>query len=155
MTTDLRHRAAPLNLDSEQFRALGHHLIDSISDFLAALPSLPLTHGESVSEVRAALGGGPLPAHGADPARLLDEAARLLFDHSLFNGHPRFWGYITSSPAPIGILGDLLASAVNGNAGAWVLTPMASEIERQTVRWIAELIGYPADCGGLRLHLHA
>ena len=47
------------------------------------------------------------------PGALLDEAARLLFEHSLFNGHPRFFGYITSSPAPIGALGDLLAAAVN------------------------------------------
>ena len=80
---------------------------------------------------------------------LLEKAAHLLFDHSLFNGHPRFFGYITSSPAPIGMLGDLLAAAVNANAGAWRLAPMASEIEGQAVRWIAELLGYRPGCGGL------
>jgi aromatic-L-amino-acid/L-tryptophan decarboxylase len=80
---------------------------------------------------------------------LLEQTARLLFDHSLFNAHPRFFGYITSSPSPIGILGDFLASAVNANVGLFILSPAATEIEAQTVRWIAELIGYPADCGGL------
>ena len=30
-----------------------------------------------------------------------------------------------------------------------MLSPAATEIEAQTVRWIAELIGYPDDCGGL------
>jgi aromatic-L-amino-acid/L-tryptophan decarboxylase len=69
--------------------------------------------------------------------------------HSLLNGHPRFFGYITSSPAPIGMLGDLLASALNANVGSWRLGPMATEIEAQTVRWIAELVGYPATGGGL------
>src|SRR5205814_6103427 len=63
--------------------------------------------------------------------------------------HPRFFGYITSSPAPIGMLGDLLAAALNPNVGSFVLSPAATEIESQTVRWIAELIGYPIDCGGL------
>jgi glutamate/tyrosine decarboxylase-like PLP-dependent enzyme len=82
---------------------------------------------------------------------LIGRATDLLFDHSLFNSHPRFWGYITASAAPIGILGDLLASAVNQNTGAWFLSPMASEIEAQTVRWIAELLGYPTTCGGLLL----
>jgi glutamate/tyrosine decarboxylase-like PLP-dependent enzyme len=72
-----------------------------------------------------------------------------LFAHSLFNGHPRFFGYITSSPAPIGMLGDLLASAINPNVGAWKLSPAASEIEGQAIRWVAELIGYPTDCGGI------
>ena len=76
------------------------------------------------------------------PDALLDDAAGLLFDHSLFNGHPRFFGYITSSPAPIGMLGDFLASAVNQNCGSWKLSPMATEIEAQTVRWIAEFIGF-------------
>src|SRR6185503_18314752 len=82
-------------------------------------------------------------------ARLVNDTGDLLFNHSTFNGHPRFLGYITSSPAPIGMLGDFLAAAVNQNVGGWKLSPMATEIEAQTVRWIAELIGFPADCGGL------
>ncbi|HEY7516288.1 MAG TPA: aminotransferase class V-fold PLP-dependent enzyme, partial [Vicinamibacteria bacterium] len=66
-----------------------------------------------------------------------------------FNGHPRFFGYITSSAAPLGMLGDLLSSAVNANVGAWTLSPVATEIEAQTVRWIAELVGFPEGGSGL------
>ncbi len=146
---ELRHRAAPLEMSTDEFRELGYRLVDRIADFLALLPERPVTPGEMPGAVRRTLGAGSLPERGIEPRRLLDEAADLLFDHSLFNGHPRFWGYITSSAAPIGALGDLLAAAVNPNVGAWVLSPMASEIEAQTVRWIAELIGYPVDCGGL------
>src|SRR5678815_5621876 len=54
-----------------------------------------------------------------------------------------------SPSAPIGALGDLLASAINANVGAWRLSPMATEIEAQTIRWIAELIGFPRDAGAL------
>ncbi len=99
--------------------------------------------------IRGRLGTGALPEHGASPEWLLREAANLLFASSTFNGHPRFWGYITSSAAPIGMLAELLAAAVNPNVGAWALSPMATEIEAQTVRWIAELISFPVDCGGL------
>ena len=109
-----------------------------------------MTRDESPSAVRDALDlTGPLPESGMDPGPLLERTAQLLFDHSLFNGHPRFFGYITAPPAPIGILGDFLAAAVNPNVGAWMLSPAATEIESQTVRWIAALIGYPVDCGGL------
>jgi glutamate/tyrosine decarboxylase-like PLP-dependent enzyme len=80
---------------------------------------------------------------------LLRDAASLLFEHSLFNGHPRFYGYITSSAAPIGMVAELLAAAVNPNVGAWKLSPMATEIELQVIRWLAEFIGYSAGCGGL------
>ncbi len=118
--------------------------------FLDDLPGRPVTPGETPAEVRAALGAArPLPDAGAPATEILERATHLLADHSLFNGHPRFLGYITSSPAPIGMLGDLLASAVNPNVGAWRLSPMASEIEAQTVRWIAELLGYRQGCSGL------
>lgn len=125
--------------------------MDRIADFLATLRERPVTPGETPRAIRAALGVARLPAAGMPPAQLLDETVDLLLQHSLLNGHPRFWGYITSSAAPIGALADLLAAAVNPNVGGWDLSPMASEIEAQTIRWIAELIGYRPDCGGLLL----
>jgi glutamate/tyrosine decarboxylase-like PLP-dependent enzyme len=137
-------------MDAATFRALGHRLVDQVAEFLESMPHGPVTRDESPSAVREALGlDGPLPEAGTDPASLLERTAQLLFDHSLFNGHPRFFGYITAPPAPIGVLGDFLAAAVNANVGAWRLAPAASEIEAQVVRWIAELIGYPVQCGGL------
>src|SRR5580658_8577260 len=146
----LRNREAPLAMSSKEFRELGAQLIDRIAGFLESLPSRPVTSAESPAEVRRALAAQrTLPHQGADSAQLLHHAADLLFDHSLFNGHPRFWGYITSSAAPIGALADMLAAAVNPNVGAWALSPMASEIEAQTLRWIAELLHYPADTSGL------
>jgi glutamate/tyrosine decarboxylase-like PLP-dependent enzyme len=143
-------RQAPLAMDAAAFRALGHRLVDQLAACLDAVPRGPVTRGESPSAVRQALDlAGPLPESGMDPGPLLERTAQLLFEHSLFNAHPRFFGYITSAPAPIGVLGDFLAAAVNANVGAWMLSPAATEIESQTIRWIAALIGYPVDCGGL------
>jgi glutamate/tyrosine decarboxylase-like PLP-dependent enzyme len=143
-------RIAPLDMSATEFRAAGRALVDDIADWLERLPRGPVTHDEPPAAVRSVLDAGrTLPDAGTDAHTLLQDAARLLFEHSLFNGHPRFFGYITSSAAPIGALGDLLASAVNQNVGAWRLAPLATEIEAQTIRWIAELIGYPTDCDGL------
>jgi glutamate/tyrosine decarboxylase-like PLP-dependent enzyme len=143
-------RDAALAMDAATFRELGYRLVDQLAEFLESLPRRPVTHDQSPSAVRAALGlSSSLPESGTDPGPLLENTARLLFDHSLFNGHPRFFGYITAPPAPIGILADFLAAAVNPNVGAWALSPAATEIEAQTVRWIASFIGYPADCGGI------
>lgn len=143
-------RRSALEMDAETFRALGHRLVDQMADHLEAIPHGPVMRDASSAVVRAALDlDGPLPEAGTDAAPLLERATNLLFDHSLFNAHPRFFGYITGSPAPIGMLGELLASALNPNVGARILSPAATEIERQTVRWIAEFIGYPAETGGL------
>ncbi|HSJ24954.1 MAG TPA: aspartate aminotransferase family protein [Longimicrobiales bacterium] len=144
-----RPREAPLKLDADAFRALGHSLVDEIAGFLDTLPERPVRPPVTPGELRALLPQGELPEQGSDAAALLGSTTRLLFDNSTFNGHPRFFGYITSSPAHIGILGDMLAAAVNPNCGSWTLGPMATEIESQAVRWIAELMGYPADAGGV------
>jgi glutamate/tyrosine decarboxylase-like PLP-dependent enzyme len=143
-------RTAPIEMTSDDFRQAGHDLVNQIADWLDALPRGPVVRDESPADVRRAMNADcGLPDAGADPRALLTEAAQLLFRHSLFNGHPRFFGYITSSPAPIGALADLLASAVNQNVGSWRLAPIATEIETQTVRWLADLIGFPTDAGGI------
>lgn len=140
----------PLALTPDDFRTAGYAMVDRIADLLDGLPRRVVTPGHGPDDVRAKLNAdAPLPATGRPAGEVLAEATDLLIENSLYNGHPSFFGYITSSPAPIGMLGDLLAAAVNPNVGAWTLSPMASEIEAQVVRWIAELIGYPTDCGGL------
>jgi glutamate/tyrosine decarboxylase-like PLP-dependent enzyme len=147
---DLMDRRTPLDLDPEQFAEMGHRLVDDIAALLDGMRTRPLTSGEGPEEVRALLdAAAPLPEEGTNASTLLRDTTRLLVDHSLYNSHPRFFGYITASAAPIGILGDFLASAINPNLGGWTLSPVASEIEDQAVRWIAELVGFPAGGGGV------
>jgi glutamate/tyrosine decarboxylase-like PLP-dependent enzyme len=146
----LRTRTAPLAMSAGEFRAVGHQLVDLVAERLEGIPGAPLTRGESPAQLRALLGADrPMPVDGEAAGPLVSETAAQLFEHSLFNGHPRFHGYITSSPAPIGMFGDFLAAAVNQNVGAWSLSPLATEIECQAVRWMAELIGFPLNAGGL------
>ena len=117
-TVDHSARHAPLAMDAVTFRELGHRLVDQLAEFLDSLPRRPVTHDESPSAIRDALDlSGPLPESGTDPGPLLEQTAQLLFDHSLFNGHPRFFGYITAAPAPIGILADFLAAAAEPERG--------------------------------------
>jgi aromatic-L-amino-acid/L-tryptophan decarboxylase len=136
-------------MSGAEFRRLGYQLVDRLADFLEQVRNIPLTPGESPAVVRSALGQAGLPAKGTPPDAVLAEAWQLLREHSLFSSHPRFAGYVISSAAPLGALADLLASGLNPNCGAWKLSPMATEMEVQAVRWIAEFLGFPTNCGGL------
>jgi glutamate/tyrosine decarboxylase-like PLP-dependent enzyme len=142
-------RNAPFDIDAEEFRRLGHEVVEWMADYLAGIRENRLTAGESPRQVRDALGDASLPAEGADSGAILRRAWELLEAHSLHNGHPRFAGYVISSPAPVGALADFIASTLNANCGAWILSPMAAEMELQCIRWIAEFAGYPQGCGGL------
>src|SRR6266699_5363199 len=125
----LRYRIAPLEMTPSEFRKVDRQLVERIAEFLCTLPNRPVTSNESPDVIREALGIGSLPDQGAEARDLLEEAATLLFEHSTFNGHPRFMGFITSSASPIGALGDLLAASVNANVGASLLAPIATESE--------------------------
>jgi glutamate/tyrosine decarboxylase-like PLP-dependent enzyme len=142
-------RITPLSMNGDTFRTLGHELVERIAAFLDSIEDRPVTTGESPAQLQPLLGNGGLPEHGMDAHKILGAAADFLFDHSLLNGHPKFSGYITSSPTPIGALADMLAATVNPNVGANVLSPAATEIEKQTIQWLAELIGLPAGYGGV------
>lgn len=145
----IHSRFEKIEIGQAEFQRLGHELVDRIAALFHGLPQRPVTTQagpENIRQIIEDIADGSDMGMNAD--ELLEKTATLLFDHSLFNGHPKFWGYITSSPAPIGILAELLAAAVNPNVGAWVLSPVATEIEKYTVEWIGKFIGYPAG-GGL------
>ena len=108
---------------SEEFKALRYQLFDHIANFLDSLPGRLVASAESPVTIREALQAErPLPKPSKESAFLLNRSATLHLNRSLFNGHPRFWGYFISSPALTGALGDLLASAVNLNVAAWPLS---------------------------------
>ncbi len=142
-------RESPLEISRKEFRKIGYQLIDSISDFIGSIDKKQVTTGESPEKIQKIVGSSSLPEDGRSAQEILVDAAELLFNHSLLNGHPRFFGYVTASPAPIGALADLLASAVNPNLGANILSPAATEIEKQTIKWLAQFIGVSPGYGGL------
>ena len=141
-------RQTPIQLTEEEFRAAGHRLIDTLADLLANIDERPVALDQEPADINRLLPAS-LPETGTDAGALLEEATRLLIDRSTFTSHPQFYGYINGSVAPIGVLGDLLASAINPNVGGWSLSPVATEIEKQAVRWVCQLIGYPEKAGGL------
>jgi aromatic-L-amino-acid/L-tryptophan decarboxylase len=142
-------RETPITIGKDEFRRIGYLLIDTIAGFIDTIDQRPVTTGETPRQLQTLLGNASLPEQGSPPAELLAKAADLLLGHSLLNGHPKFMGYITAAPAPIGILADLLAAAVNPNVGAQILSPVATEIEKQTVKWLAEFIGVAPTYGGI------
>lgn len=144
-----KRRENAIEIDKEAFRKIGHQLVDSIADLFDSISERPVTTSKTPTELQEILGSKPLPEKGNSSEELIASTSKLLMDHSLFNGHPKFFGFITSSPAPIGVLGDLLAVSINANVGGQILSPMATEIEKQTVKWLAEFIGVSPTYGGV------
>ena len=136
-------------MQGSEFRQTGYQLIDQIADFIDNIGGKPVTTTASLAQLSGIVGLEPLPESGKTANEVVNRASRLLFNHSLLNGHPRFLGYITSSAAPIGALADLLVAAVNPNVGAFILSPVATAIEKQVIKWLGEFISVPACFDGI------
>lgn len=147
----LREARNIVGIDGGQFRAIGHELVDRLADFFDTMHDGPVAKATPGPEVRRILGQRPLPSEGADPAVIVARAAELCLENSVLVGHGRFWGYVHGAASPLGALADMLAAALNSPVTSPRTGPMSSAIEEQTIRWMAELVGFPSNCGGLFL----
>ncbi|MBU2939904.1 aminotransferase class V-fold PLP-dependent enzyme [Lacinutrix sp. C3R15] len=145
----MKTRENTIAINKADFQKIGYELINTISDFFDEIPKKPITTSKTPKELQQLLEHSALPENGLEAEKLIANASKLLINNSLFNGHPKFFGYITSSAAPIGALADLLAAAINPNVGAQILSPIATEIEKQTIQWLAEFIGVSPNYGGV------
>ena len=82
----------------------------------------------------------PLPSEPGDVEAALEDAVCAL-DASVSPSRPLYVAYIGSTGLEAGVLGSALAAAYDVNAAASGGT--VDLLERQTVQWVAELVGYP------------
>jgi aromatic-L-amino-acid decarboxylase len=141
-------RGSDLELDPETMRELGYRMVDLLVERIATLDETRAWRGASRAEMESRLREPP-PEHPTD----FDEIVRRLTSDVLpFVGqhdHPRFFGYIPSSPTWPGVLGDFLASGVNVFQGTWLQSAGPSTVELVVLDWFRQWIGYPGQASGI------
>lgn len=123
-------------------------MIEAIAEYHAALAERRVLPDVSPAQVAARFADA-LPEEGVRADAIIADWRSRVSPLLTAVGSPRHFPYVNGSGSMIGIFGDALAATANTNAGGWRLGPAATEIERQALRWIAELIGYPRDTGGI------
>jgi glutamate/tyrosine decarboxylase-like PLP-dependent enzyme len=59
--------------------------------------------------------------------------------------HPRYFGLFNPSVTFASVIADTLAAAYNPQLASWRTSPAANEIERHTLRWLADKFGLPPE----------
>ena len=140
--------ARSLSLDAAQRAALGRQALDWVLAHFDGESTRPINPVASAHELEHALATA-LPVEGQDLGAVLDEFSRHVVTGARANGHPRMFGYVQSSASFAGVLADFLASALNQNVTSWRSAPSATTIERQTIEWIARIVGFDTGSEGL------
>jgi len=97
--------------------------------------------------VRRAWATEPPPGTGQPASLVLARFAEQIAPYPLGNGHPRFFGWVNSPPAVLGVFAEALAAAMNPSVAGG--DHAAYYLEHQVVRWFAGLAGLPVGAGGL------
>ncbi|HEY0169116.1 MAG TPA: aspartate aminotransferase family protein [Jatrophihabitans sp.] len=129
-----------------QFRLLAHQTVDVVADYLAGIREDPVFR-VMPDAVRAKLSGQPLGEEPVPVERLLAEVRESVLPYPMGNGHPRFFGWVNSAPAPAGILAELLAAAQDPSCDVGDIA--ALHVETAVLEWLKQLMGYPAAAAGV------
>jgi aromatic-L-amino-acid decarboxylase len=131
--------------DWGELRALGHRMIDDMIDHLAGVRDRRVWRKMPASAREAFR--TRLPHHPAGAGAAYDAFKSQVLPYELGNTNPRFMGWVHGAGNPVGMLAELLAGGLNANLGGRDQSPV--EVERQVIRWSAEMLGLPAESSGL------
>ncbi len=131
--------------DWTELRALGHRMLDDMFDYLSDIRERPVWQ-RMPDSLRQEL-HSPLPHAPESPAATYEAVQRLIVPYVTGNVHPRFMGWVHGGGNAVGMLAELIAACLNANLGGRDHAPI--EVERQVVRWAAEMVGMPEDTSGL------
>jgi hypothetical protein len=138
----------PLDWTPEEARALGEEGLSLWCELLRTLPERPVSRAWSPDALAAI--APPIPDEPVSNDELIGLARRVLFEFATYPGHPRFMGYICGAGTVPGAVADLLAAALNANAGGFRVGPGAITIEMHLTRWFAtEVFGLPEGAFGI------
>ncbi len=131
----------------DEFRDAGHKIVDMLASYLENVEDRPLFPDVDPNTVTA-LFDEPLPQQPTEFDALAVDLEEKVLKYSVHVNHPGYFGLITPTPTPAGILGDFIAAALNQNVGSYTIGPSATAIERQTIRWMTDMVGYGEHAGG-------
>jgi aromatic-L-amino-acid decarboxylase len=132
-------------LDWNAFRAQAHDMLDDMVNYIENIRERPVWQ-PIPDAVRAQFRGG-VPALPTDLGTVHGEFMRDILPFAAGNVHPGFMGWVHGGGTPVGMLAEMLAAGLNANLGGRDHTPI--EVERQVVRWVRELFGFPEAATGL------
>jgi aromatic-L-amino-acid/L-tryptophan decarboxylase len=148
--TSKSHELRPFRLrwewSADEIRRIGYRVVDMIAEHLATLPEKPVFR-PFPAELAAKYMDSKAPESGQEADDILATFARDIEPYPFGNGHPRFYGWVNSPPAMLGIFAEALAAAMNPSCAGG--NHAAVYVEREVINWFKQIVGFPAESMGL------
>jgi L-2,4-diaminobutyrate decarboxylase len=88
------------------------------------------------------------PTEGRPVTEIIERLEREVITDANKYYHPMYMGHQTSAPLAVGVWMESVIGALNQSLAVWEMSPTATMIEHQVVRWLSNLAGYGEGAGG-------
>jgi aromatic-L-amino-acid decarboxylase len=127
-------------MDVEEFRRVGHQLIDWIADYRAAVAELPVMSRAEPGSIKTQLPAQPPEASESFDAIVRDLNQIIVPGLSHFQS-PRFFGYFPANGELASVLGDYLSTGLGALGLTWQAAPALTELEEVMADWMRQMVG--------------
>ncbi len=135
-------------MSPEEFRSAAHQAVDWIADYLRDIRDLPVLPDVRPGDVTSRLAPSA-PEQGEPFDQIMRDFREVIVAGNTQWNHPRFLAYFSTCGSGPGILGEMLAAALNVNHMIWKTSPAATELEQLTLSWLRQWIGLPESFFGI------
>ncbi len=137
-------------MDSEEFRRLGHEVVDWIADYRArtARGEFPVMARVGPGDVRAAFPASP-PMEAESLDGVLAELTNVILPGCTHWQDPRFFAYFPSNSSLAAVLGDFLSTGLAQLGLNWQASPALTELEELTTDWLRQMLGLGSAWSGV------
>ena len=124
----------------EEFRRIGHRLVDWIADYRARAADLPVRSRVEPGSVRAQLPAAP-PAQPEGFEGIFRDLERIILPGLSHWQHPNFYGYFPANGELASVLGDYLSTGLGVLGLSWQSSPALTELEELVTDWMRQMVG--------------
>jgi aromatic-L-amino-acid/L-tryptophan decarboxylase len=127
-------------MNPEEFRKIGHQLIDWIADYRTRVAELPVRSRLEPGGVRAQLPSTP-PVQPESFDGIFNDLEQIILPGLSHWQHPNFFGYFPSNGELSSVLGDYLSTGLGVLGLSWISSPALTELEEVVTDWMRQMLG--------------
>jgi glutamate/tyrosine decarboxylase-like PLP-dependent enzyme len=130
-------------MDWDRLSALGRRMVD---DMMAFLQDIRNYQFKQIPEQVLETFHQPLPVEPLGYEKTYREFRDAVLPYPVPTIHPHFWGFVSGTGSPYGVLAEMLAAGLNFSAPRFC-APV--HVEKQVIQWLKEIMKYPPEASGV------
>ncbi|HEX8877354.1 MAG TPA: pyridoxal-dependent decarboxylase [Phycisphaerales bacterium] len=133
------------HMTPEEFRVLGHRMVDAVADYMTRVESMPVLPACKPGDVLRQLPTSAPEAPGGVPGwdAIFADIERVILPSITNWQSPHFYGFFPANASGPAILGELLAAGLGVQGMLWLTSPACTELEMRVLDWLVDALGLP------------